>query len=200
MDRERSLIGEAGIFLSVAANSSCNFRELYTNHMKSIIPCPAIMSNKLDAQKTLEVKIRPYSSQNNQERPDQKGVSRVHMCREALMDLGLQSGQACYLWKKDQASDSGREAVAWLTAEKNLSKKVVQMSKTFQEVCRFKLADDLVIRAAGDIDIAESIVLRDVAEGSEPVPELTADDKFHWEWYMRENLGKLFLPFLLRLT
>ena len=148
------------------------------------------MSNTQDTQKTLEVKIRPYSNQNNQERPDQKGVSRVHMCKEALMDLGLQSGQACYLWKKDEGSDTRKEAVAWLTAEKNLSKKVVQVSKTFQEVCGFKLADDLVIGAAGDINIAESIVLRDVSEGSEPVQELGSEDKPHWEWYLRENLGR----------
>jgi AAA family ATPase len=150
------------------------------------------MSNTQDIQKTLEVKIRPYSSQNNQERPDQRGVSRVHMCKEALMELGLQSGQACYLWKKDESSDTRRESVAWLTAEKNLSKKVVQMSKTFQEVCGYKLADDLIIGAAGNVNIAESIVLSDVTitEGAEPVPELESEDKPHWEWYLRENLGK----------
>lgn len=39
-------------------------------------------------QKTLEVKIRPYSGQN-QERPDQKGISRVHLCKEALLDLSM---------------------------------------------------------------------------------------------------------------
>ena len=39
-------------------------------------------------QKTLEVKIRPYSGQN-QERPDQKGISRVHLSREALLDLSM---------------------------------------------------------------------------------------------------------------
>jgi AAA family ATPase len=143
-----------------------------------------------DTQKTLEVKIRPYSNQNNQERPDQKGISRVHMSKEALMDLGLQSGQAVYLWKKDEISDAKREAIAWLTAEKNLNKKVVQMSKTFQEVCGFKLADDLVIGAAGDINIAELIILKDVSEGAETVPELTKEDKPYWEWYMRENLGR----------
>jgi AAA family ATPase len=148
------------------------------------------MSNTQSTEKTLEVKIRPYSNQNNQERPDQKGVSRVHMCKEALMDLGLQPGQAIYLWKRDERSDTRREAVAWLTAEKNLSKKVVQISKTFQEVCGFKLADDLIIGAAGNVNTAESILLRDITEGSEPVPELGSEDKPHWEWYLRENLGR----------
>ena len=107
------------------------------------------------------------------------------------MELGLQSGQACYLWKKDASSDTRREAVAWLTTEKNLSKKVVQISKTFQEVCSFKLADDLIIAAAGNVNIAELIILRDVTEGAEHVPELRGEDKPHWEWYLRENLGKL---------
>ena len=108
------------------------------------------------------------------------------------MDLGLQPGQAISLWKKDEATSLRRDAVAWLTAEKNLSKKVVQMSKTFQEVCGFKLADDLVIGATGNVSIAESIALRDVTEGSEPVPELGSEDKPHWEWYLRENLGRSF--------
>jgi AAA family ATPase len=148
------------------------------------------MSNTQDMQKTLEVKIRPYSNQNNQERPDQKGISRVHMCKEALMDLGLQPGQAISLWKKDESTSLRRDAVAWLTAEKNLSKKVVQMSKTFQEVCGFKLADDLVIGAAGNVTVAESITLRDITEGSGPVSELGSEDKPHWEWYLRENLGR----------
>jgi AAA family ATPase len=72
---------------------------------------------------------------------------------------------------------------------------VVQMSKTFQEVCGFKLADDLVIGAAGNVNIAESIILRDVTEGSEPVPELEKEDKPHWEWYLRENLGRFCFRF-----
>ena len=123
------------------------------------------------------------------------------------MELGLQSGQACYLWKRGETSDKKSEAVVWLTSEKNLSKKVVQMSKTFQEVCGFKLADDLVIGAAGNVNIAESIVLRDVtiAEGGEPVPELSKEDIPYWEWYLRENLGRssISLPpilFLCRLS
>ena len=147
------------------------------------------MSKTHDTQETLEVKIRPYSNQNNQERPDQKGVSRVHMCKEALMDLGLQPGQAIFLWKNNENINSRREAIAWLTAEKNLSKKVVQIAKSFQEICGFKLADDLIIGSAGNVNVAESIVLRDTTEGLESV-ELRNEDKPHWEWFIRENLGK----------
>ena len=183
------ILARLGLFLGFDEKFLSSFKKLYTNHAKSITAISTIMSNTQDIQKTLEVKIRPYSSPNNQERPDQKGVSRVHMCKEALMDLGLHSGQACYLWKKDESLDTRKEAVAWLTAEKNLSKKVVQISKTFQEVCGYKLADDLVIGPAGSVNIADSIILRDVTEGLEPVTELGSDDKPHWEWYLRENLG-----------
>lgn len=181
------IFGEAGNSLERFLNFPL---KSYKDHAKSIAALSTIMSNTQDMQKTLEVKIRPYSNQNNQERPDQKGVSRVHMCKEALMDLGLQPGQAICLWRKDESTGTRREAVAWLTAEKNLSKKVVQMSKTFQEVCGFKLADDLVIGAAGNVNVAESIILRDVTDGTEPVPELKSEDRLHWEWYLRENLGR----------
>ena len=149
------------------------------------------MSNIQDTQKILEVKIRPYSNQSNQERPDQKGVSRVHLCKEALLDLKLESGQPCYLWKTGESSDQRREAIAWLTAEKSLSKKVVQMSKTFQEACGVKLGDDLNICAAGTLGTAEVVVMRDITNLElENVPELGDQDRPHWEWYLRESLGR----------
>jgi AAA family ATPase len=152
------------------------------------------MSNTPNTQKTLEVKIRPYSNQNNQERPDQKGASRVHLCREALLDLKLDSGQSCYLRKVDDAESERREAIAWLTTEKSLSKKVVQMSKSFQEACGFKLGDDVKISAGGAIEVASSIVLRDItAQELDTTPELGDQDRSHWEWFLRENLSRYFL-------
>lgn len=144
-----------------------------------------------DTQKTLEVKIRPYSNQNNQERPDQKGASRVHLCREALLDLKLESGQICYLRKTAESENEPREAIAWLTAEKSLSKKVVQMSKSFQEACGFKLGDDVEISAGGAAPVATSIVLRDITvQELEAIPKLREQDKPHWEWFLRESLSK----------
>jgi AAA family ATPase len=143
-----------------------------------------------DTQKTLEVKIRPYSNQNSQERPDQKGASRVHLCREALLDLKLESGQVCYISRVNEPKSERREAVAWLTAEKSLSKKVVQMSKSFQDGCGFKLGDDVKISAGGGIGVATSIVLRDItAQELDTTAELGAQDKPHWEWFLRESLG-----------
>jgi AAA family ATPase len=142
-----------------------------------------------DTQKTLEVKIRPYSSQNNQERPDQKGASRVYLCREALLDLKLEPGQVCYILKVTDSEKVRREAIAWLTAEKSLSKKVIQMSKSFQEASGFKLGDDVKISAAGAVPVATSIVLRDItAQELEATPELGGQDKPHWEWFLRESL------------
>jgi AAA family ATPase len=154
------------------------------------------MSNIRDTQKALEVKIRPYSNQNNQERPDQKGASRVHLCREALLDLKLESGQSCYIWKANEPESDKREAIVWLTAEKSLSKKVVQMSKSFQEACGFKLGDDVKISAGGAMHVASSIVLRDItAQELDTTPELGDQDRPHWEWFLRESLGKYFYPF-----
>ncbi|KAH8802819.1 putative ATPase family gene 2 protein [Xylogone sp. PMI_703] len=149
------------------------------------------MAASSEAQKFLEVKIRPYASQNNQDRPDQKGVARVHMCRDILLDLRLDPGQPCYLWKTDQDPSKRREAIAWLTSEKALSKKVIQISKSFQEACGFKLGDDLYISSAGSIKPAENVVLRDISiQEPEKLPELAAQDRVHWEWYLREALGR----------
>jgi AAA family ATPase len=151
------------------------------------------MSNSQDPQKTLEAKIRPYSNQNSQDRPDQKGASRVHLCRETLLDLKLESGQPCYLWKVNETEGERRAAIAWLTTEKSLSKKVVQMSKSFQEACGFKLGDDVKISAGGVLEVAASIVLRDItAQELDTTPGLGDQDKPHWEWFLRENLGGYF--------
>ena len=149
------------------------------------------MSDTQNTQKTLEVKIRPYSNQTNPERPDQKGVSRVNVCKEALFDLKLEAGQTCYLLKVGDTENRKREAVIWNTAEKTLSKKVIQMSKTFQEACGFKLGDDLKISAAGGaVMAAEMIVLRDVtAQELDTTPEISDDDRPHWEWFLRESLS-----------
>jgi AAA family ATPase len=152
-----------------------------------------IMSTNQEPQKTLEVKIRPFSNQNNQERPDQKGASRVHLCSEALRELSLGAGQICYLWKVNETPERRREAIVWPTLEKSLSKKVVQMSKTFQEATGFKLADDLKICAAEspNVKIAETIVLRDLTgEEASTIPELVGEEKQHWEWFLKESLGK----------
>jgi AAA family ATPase len=81
-----------------------------------------------------------------------------------------------------------REAIVWPALEKNLNKKVVQVSKTFQEATGFKLADDLEICAAENknIPVAETIVLRDVTAET----ELTEEDKPYWEWFLKESLGR----------
>ncbi|RKF81131.1 ATPase family gene 2 protein [Golovinomyces cichoracearum] len=157
------------------------------------------MSNIINCtKKTLEVKIRPISSQNNHERPDQKGISRVHLCKDALVELNISPGQVCYLRKLENDEEKKcdhqkkREAIAWLTTEKSLSKKVIQISKTFQEACDFKLGDYLTLEAAGTLCIADVIVLKDLTidNSTDNIPMLEEADKSHWEWYIRELLGR----------
>jgi len=95
----------------------------------------------------------------------------------------------------DAAIDNKKEAIVWLTAEKSLSKKVVQVSKTFQEACGFKLGDDLCISAAGQLSTVETVVLRDITANEEGTPELGEADRPHWEWFLRESLGRSFFPY-----
>lgn len=169
------------------------FHKNSTKQQKDLYPQKLVMLIPQELQKTLEVKIRPFSNQNKQERADQREASRVHLCSDALRELNLAPGQLCYLWKVDDTPEQRREAIAWLTHEKSLSKKVVQMSKTFQEATGFKLADDLKICAAENptVKVAEMIVVRDVTgEESETVPELTEEERIYWGWYLKENLGR----------
>ncbi len=142
----------------------------------------------------LEVRVRPFSNPSNQERPDHRGNARVHVSREVLLDLKIESGQPCYLWKVSEGETSRRMAVAWLTAERLLSKKVVQISRSFQDACGFKIGDYLFISAAEHLQDAASIVLRDVSEsvGEHAVMEMKEEDRSHWEWFLREYLGRGF--------
>ena len=144
-----------------------------------------------DKFKTLEVKVRPFSNPSSQERADQKGASRVHLSKDALLDLRLESGEMCYICKVGEEGELWRKAIAWATNEKSLSKKVVQISKAFQEACSFKLGDELRIGAAVDtLEDAYSIVLEDVTSLEvTDTPELSTEDRGHWEWFLGENLG-----------
>jgi AAA family ATPase len=136
--------------------------------------------------KILEVKIRPW--QNPKERTDQKGVARVHLSSHALQDLGLKPEQTCYLWKAEDGPEKRRQAVVWYSHENSMRKNVAQISKTFQDVCDFKLGDDLKISAAGNLAIAESVVLKDITppeENNQAIPEL---DRPFWESHIAESL------------
>lgn len=147
------------------------------------------MSNIQDAPKTLEVKIRPFANQSTKDRADQNGVSRVLLTSVALSELNLKPGQVCYIWKKDELDR--KEAIAWTTTEKNNNKKIIHMSKTFQDLLDFKLSDDLLVSAAGNVKIAEAVVLREITpQHPEEVPELQGEAKSHWEWFLRENLSR----------
>lgn len=153
-----------------------------------------IMANA--QEKTLEVKVRPYPNQS-QERPDQDGASRVLLSMNTLLDLGLTSGQTCYVWKSGEVEGGAgekremREAVAWLSTEKNLSKKVAQLSKAFQEACGFKLSDELGIASAGGVQpkVVKSVVCRDMSVEGEGLPVLDEEDRVHWEWHLKRHMS-----------
>ncbi|KAL3426908.1 ATPase family gene 2 protein [Phlyctema vagabunda] len=144
------------------------------------------MSTNLQiGERTLEVKIRPYSLPS-QDRPDQQGASRVNLSRDAIVELRTSVGQICYIGKPGEPK---REAVVWLASEK-LSSKVVQVSKVFQEICGFKLGDDVQISAGGNLMSAESVVLKEIHVGDSEKAEIDAEDRPHWEWFMKKSLGR----------
>jgi AAA family ATPase len=146
------------------------------------------MSNNQDA-KILEAKVRPW--QNPKERTDLKGVARVHLSSHALQELGLKPEQACYFWKAGEAPETRRQAIVWYSHENSMRKNVVQMSKTFQDVCDLKLGDDLKIVASGNLGIAESIILRDITAQEDNNKELPEVDRPTWESYIADSLCRL---------
>jgi AAA family ATPase len=158
------------------------------NHENSQTRTYFIMSTNKDTQKTLEVKIRPF--QNSAiERADQKGLSRVHLSKEALFDLKLEAGQPCLLWKVGEDEGQKIEAIAWPTSEKSLGKKAAQMTRSFQEICGFKLSDELKISAGGSLQMMESVIVKDTT-ALDTLPELKAKEKPAWDWLLREFLCK----------
>ncbi|KAI9731091.1 MAG: AAA+-type ATPase [Claussenomyces sp. TS43310] len=135
---------------------------------------------------TLEVKIRNLV---DKERQDQKDVSRVFFSKDALLDMRLDAGQPCQLWKLDDPLSERREAIAWPTpASRKLNKDVCQMFKTFQEVCSFRLEDRIHVAPAGQLRTAATVVLQDTTEGA----ALSDKDQAGWEWYMGDKLGMKF--------
>lgn len=149
----------------------------------------SVMENSQEPDRTLEVKIRPFSNPKYQEPPHQNGAARIHLNSEALRELDLKAGQLCYLWRADEGLKHMREAIVWPTNEKSMSKKIVQMTKPFQEATGFKLADDLKICATAianqAVKVADVISLRDIT--GKDVPELTEEETFCWQWFVKRE-------------
>lgn len=103
------------------------------------------------------------------------------------MDLKLGNGDSCYIWKAENVPENKREAIVWTATERNM--KNVQIAKTFQDICGFKLGDDVKISAGppGGVPTAESVVLRDITQETS---ELKKRDLAGWEWMIKENLSK----------
>ena len=155
------------------------------------------MSNIQDA-KTLDAKVRPW--QNPKERTDLKGVARVHLSSHALQELGLKPEQTCYVWKSGEAPETRRQAIVWYSHENSMRKNVVQMSKTFQDVCDLKLGDDLKLIASGNLAVAESIILKDVTAQEDNGKELSEVDRPVWESYAADSLCRFNLHIVFQLS
>lgn len=139
------------------------------------------MAELQNTQKCVEVKIRTLP---NAERSDRKDVSRVFLSMDTILDLRLEAGQPCALWKIDDANAGKREAIAWPSAQK-INRNVMQMFKSFQDHCGFRLEDRIAVSAAGPLVTVDCIVLRDMSENA----ALDEKDKQHWEWYLEDKLG-----------
>ncbi|KAL2065615.1 hypothetical protein VTL71DRAFT_3285 [Oculimacula yallundae] len=149
------------------------------------------MSNTQETQKTLEVKIRPFANQSFKERADQNGVARVYLTTMALSELNLKPGMLCKIWKKGELEK--KEAIAWNTTENRNNKKVINMSKTYQDYCGFLLSDDLVICicGAGTVSTARSVFMRDItSQESGELAEIGDEDRPHWEWFLKDHLSR----------
>ncbi|CAD6447723.1 08184886-f5fe-4055-9e53-f60f265b43be [Sclerotinia trifoliorum] len=138
--------------------------------------------------KILELKVRPYQAQS-QERPDFKNVARVYVCTDVLLDLQVRNGETCYLWKSSEGEHTRREAVIWLAAEK-LSRKVVQVSKAFQEACGFKLSDDVIIARAGKLEVAKDILIKDIGMVEGVMRELSGDVRIGWRCILEDLFAR----------
>ncbi|QSZ31039.1 hypothetical protein DSL72_000600 [Monilinia vaccinii-corymbosi] len=139
--------------------------------------------------KILELKIRPYQAQS-QERPDFKNVARVYVCTDVLLDLQVKSGETCYLWKSSEGEHTRREAVVWLATEK-LSRKVVQVSKAFQEACGFRLSDEVLnITGGGELGVAKEISIKDVGMFEGVMPELRGRVRIGWECILEDLFAR----------
>lgn len=131
-------------------------------------------------QKCVEVRIRTLP---NTERSDRKDVSRVFLSMDTLLDLRIEAGQPCSLWKVGDDAAKRKEAIAWPSAQK-INKNVMQMFKTFQDHCGFRLEDTIAVTAAGPLMTADMVVLRDITAGK----ALEEKDREHWEWYLEDKL------------
>ncbi|KFY97803.1 hypothetical protein V498_01872 [Pseudogymnoascus sp. VKM F-4517 (FW-2822)] len=137
------------------------------------------MADLQNAQRCVEVKIRTLP---NAERSDRKDVSRVFLSMDTLIELRMEAGQPCSVWKVEDA-DSRREAIAWPSAQK-INRNVMQMFKSFQDHCGFRLEDRIAVAPAGPLVTADCVVLRDISGGT----ALEEKDRAHWEWYLEDKL------------
>ena len=108
----------------------------------------------------------------------------MYISNDTLSALNITPGKSCFLWKTGE-ENSKREAVAWNTPE-NLQN-VVQMSKTLQDACGFKLGENVTIQGGGNIEKADLVTAIDVTAEEGKVEEL-GEERGHWEWSLQYQI------------
>jgi hypothetical protein len=99
------------------------------------------------------------------------------------MGLGLQEAP-CHIWRTDDLETNRRQVIA-CPAPTPLNRNVVQIGKKLQEIFGYKLEDRCTISPCGELQTAETVVLRDATpDGS----EVSDEDKIGWNWYMKKKL------------
>lgn len=98
-------------------------------------------------------------------------MARVYLTKEALLELNIEIGGSCYLWKDADVQNTKQEAVAWNTAQKNVTKDEIQITKEFKAVCGFKDKDILKVSAGhGRLRVAEVVTVVEIVK-QEPQAE-----------------------------
>ena len=136
-----------------------------------------------------------------------KWASRLYLPQKEYIALtgGLDGGKPCLIETISQDGNPGqspirREATLWISPDKNLSHKVVQMTAHFQEACGFHTYDLVKISLSGEtVADAESLTLRELqapaADQESVIPPVEDEEKGHWEW-----LSRIFLGWLTKLS
>lgn len=143
------------------------------------------------AKKILEVKVRPYKI----ERDDLKYASRLFISKDSMIHLTglIESGKPCIVEIDSETSEqpTKREAILWVSAESNLSKNVVQMTKTFQDACGLKNGDMVKIHVAGPtVPDAAEVTVVDTTGNDSSVKPIDPSRRLSWEICIAVRLGK----------
>ncbi|KAF4457153.1 hypothetical protein F53441_841 [Fusarium austroafricanum] len=131
--------------------------------------------------KSIEAKVRPLAN-TSLEKSSLLGAARIYVSKDTLLSLigSLENGKHCLVTRLESAATAAtttaavskedgpqelqREASLWVLPEKDLSPKVVVMTRAFQEATGFKIGDPVRITVVGKTPEAGEVVVQDVTE------------------------------------